>query len=388
DVMEASLAAGEGDDERAAQLFRSLTDTDDAKRRDLARPLLIATGDKFAADGKLCLIPGVRPLLEYLSEAAGPETATWAATSLAHLATVEGRPDDAEAAVRIAARHMKPNEAAMLRAFLLYRVGRDHDALDCLVDACVTATPSALPELLPTIPAFGTHGLWLDAAQRLRLRSAVDRALFDGDDVREPVAMAMAHVELYSCFDSARAIELWELAAGSDDPAVAAPAWLNLGLARQWSAPIAAAHAFEQAMLLEDAPTGGRAAIELAKLAGRLRDDTVLARACERALDLTSGDDWAWAALRLGRINQDDHPDDAEDAYHAALAEPGARPATIGAALARLGALYAMHGNRRLAQRIWRRGKRHRDPAVAEAFAIERAKIGRVTRLRSRPIWP
>ncbi|MGQ0774212.1 MAG: tetratricopeptide repeat protein, partial [Pseudonocardiales bacterium] len=38
DVMEASLAAGEGDDERAAQLFRSLTDTDDAKRRDLARP--------------------------------------------------------------------------------------------------------------------------------------------------------------------------------------------------------------------------------------------------------------------------------------------------------------------------------------------------------------
>ena len=48
----------------------------------------------------------------------------------------------------------------------------------------------------------------------------------------------------------------------------------------------------------------------------------------------------------------------AEDSYQAAIAEPGARPATIGTALARLGALYALyalHGNRRLAQRIWRR---------------------------------
>ena len=42
----------------------------------------------------------------------------------------------------------------------------------------------------------------------------------------------------------------------------------------------------------------------------------------------------------------------AEDSYQAALAEPGARPATIGTALARLDALYALHGNRRLAQRI------------------------------------
>jgi hypothetical protein len=46
DVMEASVAAADGDDERAAQLFRSLTDTDDAERRDLARPLLITAGDQ------------------------------------------------------------------------------------------------------------------------------------------------------------------------------------------------------------------------------------------------------------------------------------------------------------------------------------------------------
>jgi tetratricopeptide (TPR) repeat protein len=135
DVMEASVAAADGDDERAAQLFRSLTDTDDAERRDLARPLLIAAGDHFAAAGKLCLIPGVRPLLEYLSEAAAPKTATWAATSLAHLATVEGRPDDAEAAVRLAARHLNPDEVTVVRALLLQRAGRDRDALAYLIDA-------------------------------------------------------------------------------------------------------------------------------------------------------------------------------------------------------------------------------------------------------------
>lgn len=124
DVIEASVAIADGDDERAAQLYRSLTDTDDAERRDLARPLLISTGEQLAADGKFCVIPGARPLLEYLSEAAAPETATWAATSLAHLATMEGRPDDAEAAVRLATRHLNPDEVAVARALLLHRAGR------------------------------------------------------------------------------------------------------------------------------------------------------------------------------------------------------------------------------------------------------------------------
>jgi tetratricopeptide (TPR) repeat protein len=384
DVMEASVAAADGDDKRAAYLFRSLTDTDDTERRDLARPLLIAAGERFAAEGKLCLIPGVRPLLEYLSEAAAPGTATWAATSLAHLATVEGRPDDAEAAVRLAGRHLSPDEVTVLRAQLLDRAGRGRDALACLVDAAVAATPSSLAVLLVAIAAFRMRGLLPDSQQRLRLRAAVDHALVGSDGVRDQVAMAMAQVELYCCFEGDRAIELWDIATDSDDPTVAAPAWFNLGLMRRWPAPIAAAHAFEQAMRLGDASTGGRAATELARLAERLGDDIVLARACERMLDLASGDDWAQAALRLGRIHQYDHPDDAEDAYHAAIAEPGARPATIGAALARLGALYALHGNRRLAQRYWRRGKHHRDPRVAEAFAAERSTIGRVTRIRSR----
>lgn len=401
DVMEASVAAADGDDDRAAELFRSLTDTDDAECRDLARPLLVASGERFAADGKLCLIPGVRPLLEYLCEAAPPATATWAATSLAHLATVDNRPSDAEAAVHLAARHLSPEEVTVLRARLLQRAGRDLDAIGYLVDACVAAPPPALTELLPVLTAWGMRGLWPDTDQRIRLRGAVDRVLFDGggfdgggasgdhgeDDgedagLRGRVATAMANVELYSCFSPDRARDLWEIAAGSADPAVAAPAWLNLGLMRRYLSPIAAVSAFEQAILLGDAPLGTRAAVELARLADRLRDDTVLAQASEHVLDLAEGDDWAQAALRLGRLHQYDHPDDAEDAYHAAIAEPGAQPATIGAALARLGALYALHGNRRLAQRIWRRGKRHRDPAVARAFTVERAVIGRVTRMR------
>jgi tetratricopeptide (TPR) repeat protein len=181
DVMEASVAVAEGDDERAARLFQSLTDTDDAERRDLARPLLIATGDQFAAEGKLCLIPGARPLLEYLSEVAERDTVVWAATSLAHLATVEGRFGDAEAAVGLAARYLNPDEMTVLRALLLYRAGRDRDALTYLVDACVTATPSALTALLSTITALGMRGHWPDAQQRLRLQTAVDHAFCDGD---------------------------------------------------------------------------------------------------------------------------------------------------------------------------------------------------------------
>ncbi|MDQ3761017.1 MAG: hypothetical protein M3460_04760 [Actinomycetota bacterium] len=385
EVMEASVAAAAGDDERAERLFRSLTDTDDTQRRDLARPLLIAAGEHFATQGKLCLIPGARPLLEYLSEAAPPEIAAWAATSLAHLATVQGRPDDAEAAVRLAARHRSADEVIVLRALLLDRAGRGRDALAYLIDAAVAASPPTLAGLLPIIAAFGTRGLWPDDQQRLQLRTAVDNALSadqgEGEGIRDRIAMAMAQVELYSCSDRDRAIKLWHLAADSDDPTVAALAWLNLGLIQQHSAPITAAHAFEQAMLLQDTPIGGRAAIELARLAERLGDNPVLARACARVLELTSGDDRAQAALRLGRINQYDHPDEAEDAYNAAISEPGAHPATIGTALARLGALHALHGNRRLAERIWRRGRRHRDPHVAEAFAAERAAIGRVRRI-------
>lgn len=181
DLMEASVAAADGDDERAAHLFRSLTDTDDAKRRELARPLLIAAGEQLAADKKVCMIPGAQPLLEYLSEAAAPDTATWAAASLAHLATLEGRPDDAEAAVRLAARHLNPDEVTVLRARLLYRAGRGRDALAYLVDACETATPSASTALLSAITAFGMRGLRPNAQQRRRLQAAVDHAFGDGD---------------------------------------------------------------------------------------------------------------------------------------------------------------------------------------------------------------
>jgi FimV-like protein len=130
DVREAALATADGDDERAAKLYRSLTDSDDMLRRDLARPLLIAAGDHIAAEQKICLIPGTRPLLEFLSEAASPATAAWAASSLAHLAVVEGRPHDMEAAVHLAARHLSIDEMTVLLARLRHRASRaGHDEL-------------------------------------------------------------------------------------------------------------------------------------------------------------------------------------------------------------------------------------------------------------------
>jgi hypothetical protein len=128
DVMEASAAAAEGDDERAAQVFRSLTSTADAERRDVARPLLLAAGDHLSSEGKYCVIPGAQPLLEYLSEVAEPAIAAWAATSLAHLAVVEGRSHDAEAAFRLAASHLGPDHVVTLRVSLLNSPDRDRDA--------------------------------------------------------------------------------------------------------------------------------------------------------------------------------------------------------------------------------------------------------------------
>jgi len=127
DMQEAALAAGDGDDERAARLYRSLTDSDDMERRDIARPLLIATGDYFAASLKPCPIPGVRPLLEFLSEAASPATAAWAASSLAHLAVREGRLNDVEAAVHLAARHLNIDEVTVLLRQLLQRSVREQE---------------------------------------------------------------------------------------------------------------------------------------------------------------------------------------------------------------------------------------------------------------------
>ena len=53
--------------------------------------------------------------------------------------------------------------------------------------------------------------------------------------------MAMAQIELDSCPDDDRAIELWQRAPDSDTPTVAAQAWLSLGRIQQYSAPITAA---------------------------------------------------------------------------------------------------------------------------------------------------
>jgi hypothetical protein len=71
--------------------------------------------------------------------------------------------------------------------------------------------------------------------------------------------MAMAQIELDSCPDDDLAIERWQRATDSDTPTVAAQARLSLGRIQQYSVPIIAAHAVEQAMLTGDTSIGGRA---------------------------------------------------------------------------------------------------------------------------------
>src|SRR5262249_32321619 len=157
-----------------------------------------------------------------------------------------------------------------------------------LVDACGTANPAALTALLPVITEFAMRGVHPDAGQRARLRIAFDQPIPDDDGSRERLAFAMAPVELYACFDRARAIELWDIASDTAASAPAAPALYNLGLMHQMSAPIVAARDLERAMLIGEGQTSSRAAAELARLAEQLGDDIILARASERILELAN----------------------------------------------------------------------------------------------------
>ncbi len=85
DLMEAWLAVACRDDERAAQLLRSLTVDGDQQRQKAARPLLLAAGDSLAAQDKFAAFDGARPLLEFLREHGSPQSAGWAVAQLARL---------------------------------------------------------------------------------------------------------------------------------------------------------------------------------------------------------------------------------------------------------------------------------------------------------------
>lgn len=85
DLMEALLAVAARDDERAAQLLRSLTSDSDEQRQKTARPLLLAAGDSLAAQDRFAAFDGARPLLEFLRENGSPQSASWAGNQLAQL---------------------------------------------------------------------------------------------------------------------------------------------------------------------------------------------------------------------------------------------------------------------------------------------------------------
>ncbi|SNY72845.1 tetratricopeptide repeat protein [Paractinoplanes atraurantiacus] len=84
DLLAALLAVAERDDEHAAQLLSSLVDGDD-ERRKIARPLLLAAGDSFAALNRPAAFEGARPLLEFVRDNGSPQAAGWAESQLAVL---------------------------------------------------------------------------------------------------------------------------------------------------------------------------------------------------------------------------------------------------------------------------------------------------------------
>lgn len=399
DVLTARLAAVNGDPATAQRLFAELADTDDPAWRQVVRPLLLAEGMRLRDQGVPCTTVGFRPVLEYLTEAAPAEDAAWAMYSLGLTALHQRRLAEAENALRLVAKYGETDSLASATAAIghVKQLAGDTDGAvaHCLDLIARGSVPVAIEGLTAASLVLARSSIGdaapVDVAALTERRDQVrDLALTRMDTVEGEQQGQLAFA--VAVFDSVpvvpdgtvdAAAEMFELAARTGPPALAAAAWMQAGTLREdLGQPVRAVAAYQQAVGCADPATVGVAALRMAALAHRLGDHDLAVEAYCRGLDQGSGPVFAECAFACGFTLERDHPDDAEEAYRAVLDEPDADRATVGRAMARLGALHARHGNRRLAQQVWRRGRRDPDPRTAAAFAAERRSLGRVRRLR------
>ena len=399
EVLAGRIAAVTEDDVTAVRIFTELADTDDPARRDLVRPLLLAEGMRLRDRGLPCTRPGFRPVLEFMTEAAPAEEAAWAMYSLGLAALQADHLDEAESMLRMVSRYGETDSLAVAQAAIghVRQLAGDTDgALAHCRQLIAGGSVAAVVESLTVAALVLIHALAEQAlrrggrctvsAQRGEVRD-IALARMDasaGDDVGR-IAFAIAVFDsgprmLGGCDESAA--EMFELAGRTGPASLVGPAWLQAGVLREeLGQPLRAVAAYEQAGGCGDAGIAGRARLRLGEVARRMGDRDVALDSWSLALDCGSGDVFAESAFHCGMALELSNPDDAEEAYLAVLGEPAAEPALVGRTLARLGALHARHGNRRLAQRLWRRGRRDANPRVTAAFAAERRTLGRVRRL-------
>ncbi|WP_242891471.1 tetratricopeptide repeat protein [Actinomadura litoris] len=383
--MRAHIAIALEDDRTAADIYTDLLGHLDPRTRQAAHELAVHAAELLMRGGP-CSIPGVAPMLRHLMIEADTPVREWAAYGVGRIAEADGDTRLSGQAYRIAACGADPDYAVRAAHRLAEAERAEHDrGLDSLFSVLEgEAVQNVLGAIVP-VGVLVMNSRHLDVLDQLRLVLRVHDACLRRIEAEDPRAghiaftLGMLHFEVVG--SPAMAIEPWEIAAECEDPDIKAAAAFKLGIAHAcMSCPVSAAQAFRRAIATENLDYAPRAAYLLGQLAEDLDDLPTAVDAYLQALATENPDIAHRAAFQLACLVHLDQPDDAELALQQIIDDPEAPPETTGAAYAQLGRVYAEHGNRRLAQRFWRRGKRHADTAVANAYAEERQKIGRVTK--------
>ncbi|GAA4149671.1 hypothetical protein [Actinomadura keratinilytica] len=387
-VLEAQFAISRGDDDEAAQLFAEVLRSPDPVTRQSAHLIAVAIGDGMRPGGPWA-IPGVEPLMRHLMNEAASPTREWAAYCAGLIAEQAG---EAEAAVSayLGALVGRAPRYAVLAAAKLAALAESTTELERYVNACVGVFED---ESAAEVAEEGVAEAVVPAARFLRrlgrddlverVRDACLGHVQRGGPHAARIAFNLGVLAGEVCGDGPSALALWELAAELGDADVASRAWYEAGIVHsQRFSAVSAAQAFRRVIDIGHPEHAPRAALVLGGLAGRFLDMRAALDAYEAALEADDPAVAAEAAFHLGCLVQP--PEDAEDALHRVIASDAASPELVGAAYAHLGRVYASSGNRRLAQRYWRKGRNHPDPAVAAAFAAARKAIGRVASPRRR----
>lgn len=381
-MIEAQLAILREDDEAAARLFTEVLHSADPVTRKTAHLLAVAIGEGMRPGGPWA-IPGIEPLMRHLMTEADSPTREWAAYGAGIIAEEDGRTQEARQAFGAAVAGDAPRYGA-LAALKLATLAADSGEAGRFLEVCAEifeAGPAAEEAEEGPAKAVVPAGRFLLRQGRPDLIARIHEACME--HIRRcsrqaaSIAVELARLHTDVLGDRFAAMPIWELAADCGDCELASMACHNLGVlhARRYS-PLSAARAFERAIQLGHPQYAPRAALALGGLASRFYDVDAAIDAYAQALTSEDPRAGAEAALRLACLVEP--PDDAEAALHRVIDSPTAPPELIGAAYAHLGRVYAETGNRRLAQRYWRKGRHHPDPAVSAAFAAERKIIGRV----------
>lgn len=399
DLLAARVEAGRGAEAAAARLLAALLGGEDPERREWARAFALDLANDLRSSAAAA-VPDREPLLRCMVECGDRGVAAWAAYSLGSLAQRQHRWSEARGAYERAAELDRPLFGARVAVRLAdVQAGEGHPerAAEAYLTLVETGPTEVVAEAATGIGRLGGALDGWPGASVKRLRDACWRRVRNGGRHTADIAFALGRVELDVVDNPYGAIDAWDVAARIDEEPLRPFVWYNLGTAyAQRHAPVSAAQAFQRALGTGHPAIAPLAALGLARQAEHHHDLPAAFDAYRRALicaletpEAAHPAAWYESVYALGRLMHACQPDDAETAYHGVIDGVGAFgdvvPGVVGAAYAHLGRLYAEQGNRALAERVWRQGRRHPDPDVSAAFAAERKSIGRIRVPRSCP---